>query len=115
MFFVYNFNYALEDFEVIGAFSKEDEARAFAEASKTDRFTPVVVHSTFKEVMDEAMKMRLGAMAKTIDRLMEGLEAPASPRAPVGLRPLLDGRPGPIGTMVAVIERGKLTIPTYRG
>lgn len=64
MFFVVTFNHATEYFEYIGAFSKEDEAKEFAEANKTDRFAPVVHESTFKFVMDQMTQTRLGEMAQ---------------------------------------------------
>ena len=67
MFFVYT--WFGDDFEVIGAFSKKDEAQELAEANKTDKFTPIVLEQTIKDVIAAATAERLGALAPIVERI----------------------------------------------
>ena len=68
MFYVYEFNQAVEDFEAVGAFSVRAEAEAYIATNprSPDRFQLCVVERTWKEFTDCVAKARLGDLATAL-------------------------------------------------
>jgi len=67
MRFVWDFNHGRADFEVVGTFTREDEAKSFAENVKPmGSFRPVAAQMTWQHVIDSAVAARLGKLAKAL-------------------------------------------------
>jgi hypothetical protein len=67
MFYVYAFNGALADFEVVGAFSKRDEAETML-ATIVDP-AKVIAGQEWKDVIDHMTTVRIGALAAALEAL----------------------------------------------
>lgn len=81
MWFVWRFNFGREDFEVVGAFTKEEEARALEAAVKAKEGPRGGAHCQFGSwnfVMEQEMRSRLGKLAAVLDRLAPPAAAPAA-------------------------------------
>ena len=88
MFFVVDFNWGAEEFEYVGAFTKKDEAEAFAATIKPmGNFKPIVALSTWRDVLSIHVKESIERLAsdRLVDRLAEELEARAARRAAMQL------------------------------
>jgi hypothetical protein len=82
MFFVYAFSNGLMDFEVVGGFSKRDEAEALLATIETP--SKAVVEQTWKDVIDHATTVRLGDLA-------QALRVPADGEKPIIGQHLIKG------------------------
>jgi len=67
LFYVYRFSDGMEDYEVVGAFSKRDEADALAATMEPKG---IILKNTWSEVIHQALHARLGRMAD----VLEGIE-----------------------------------------
>ncbi|MES2055826.1 MAG: hypothetical protein V4564_07810 [Pseudomonadota bacterium] len=74
MFVVYAFSRALEDFEVVGGFTKREEADAFL--ATVDSVSKAVVEQSWREALDHAVTVRLGPIAEALTALGVRLDPP---------------------------------------
>jgi hypothetical protein len=70
MFYVYKFNAVAEEFEPLGAFSKREEADAFAETRGGQSENVVVAEQDWEMFVAQAVQVRLGKLADALKLLI---------------------------------------------
>lgn len=94
LFCVFTFSRVIADYECIGVFTKEEDAKAFRDASphndpKVFRNGLPVVRWTFAELTDHLVRYRLGKLADVLfAKEAAVLEAPSEVMLPSGTNPL---------------------------
>ena len=82
LWYVYSFNSLTGDFECIGAFSREDEARALFDQARADwdarnpeprpRFSGVCAQQTWSEFREHVFQYELGRIVRPLVALVSG-------------------------------------------
>jgi len=86
MIFVYHFNAALEEFEAVAVFPSREEAEANANERKSAGERGVcVAEQTFQQMLDCAIRVRLGRMADALEKLGLNLAPEQTGNGPVEL------------------------------